>query len=83
MQVSGFLPWDRRFADELTAARVATPSLFIHGEADDLIPMERCEELRATFDPAAHALLTHPGGHFVPSCAGAVKQRLVEFLDRF
>ena len=83
VQVSGFLPWDARFADELAAARVATPSLFIHGEADALIPLERCEELRATFAPSAHVLLTHPGGHFVPSCAGPVKQRLLEFLDRF
>jgi fermentation-respiration switch protein FrsA (DUF1100 family) len=83
MQVSGFLPWDARFADALHAARVATPSLFIHGEADDLIPMERCVQLAATFDPSCHSLLRHRGGHFVPSCAGDVKQRLVAFLDRF
>ena len=40
-------------------------------------------ELAAAFAPGYHSLLRHPGGHFVPSCNGDVKQRLVAFLDGF
>lgn len=83
VQVSGFLPKDAASAAALTGARVSTPSLFIHGEADELVPLERCLELRQTFDPQSCSLLTHPGGHLVPSCAGAVKQQLVDFLSKY
>ena len=83
LQVSGFLPKDDAFAAALAAARVSTPSLFIHGEADQLVPLERCRELQQTFDAQSCSLLTHAGGHFVPNCTGVVKQQLVEFLSRF
>lgn len=83
LQVSGFLPKDAAFADALATARVSTPSLFVHGEADELVPLERCLALQQTFDPQSYSMLTHPGGHFVPNCTGTVKQQLVDFLSKF
>ena len=82
LQVSGFLPKDASFGAALAAARVSTPSLFVHGEKDELVPLERCLELQRTFDPRSCSLLTHPGGHFVPNCSGVVKQQIVDFLAK-
>lgn len=83
LQVSGFLPRDPSYADILRHAKVSTPTLFIHGSADELVPLERAHELQATFAEGSTAMLEHPGAHFVPTCTGAVKQQIVEFLDKF
>ncbi|BDA48958.1 Esterase OVCA2 [Coccomyxa sp. Obi] len=81
--VSGFLPRDPSYADILRHGHVSTPTLFIHGSADELVPLERAHELQETFAEGATALLEHPGAHFVPTCTGAVKQQIVQFLDKF
>lgn len=83
VQVSGFLPRDPSYADTLRQAQVSTPTLFIHGSTDELVPLERAYELQATFAEGTTAMLEHPGAHFVPTCTGAVKQQIVHFLDKF
>jgi fermentation-respiration switch protein FrsA (DUF1100 family) len=81
-QVSGFLPRDSSYAELLREGQVSIPTLFVHGSADDLVMPERGRELQATFSEGSTTLLEHPGAHFVPTCTGAVKQQIVQFLDR-
>ena len=59
------------------------PTLFVIGDADTLVPPERTLELAATFDPAAAQELRHPGAHMLPTCSGAIKAAMVEFLNPF
>lgn len=61
---------------------MSVPTLFIHGSADELVPLERCQELQATFAEGSYEMLEHPGAHFVPTCTGTVKQQIVQFLDK-
>lgn len=77
-----FAPRDPAAAAALAAARLTTPTLFIAGDADALVPRARSEELAAAFAGDA-AWLRHPGGHAVPTCSGATKQALVAFVERF
>ncbi|CAM4665416.1 unnamed protein product [Lepidochelys olivacea] len=59
---------------------IAVPSLHVLGDADRVIPPARSRELAARFvDPA---VLTHPGGHFVPASAPQ-KRAYLEFLAKF
>ncbi|CAM5110652.1 unnamed protein product [Natator depressus] len=59
---------------------IAVPSLHVLGDADRVIPPARSRELAARFvDPA---VLTHPGGHFVPASAPQ-KRAYLEFLVKF
>lgn len=55
------MPRDPQYASLLSEERVATPSLFILGDSDALVPPERTLALMGTFDPQAAALLRHPG----------------------
>ncbi|GBF87771.1 hypothetical protein Rsub_00482 [Raphidocelis subcapitata] len=80
---AGFLPRDPAYSSLLERARVAVPTLFVLGDADALVPPERTLELVATFDPAAAQLLRHPGAHMLPTCSGAIKAAMAEFLDGF
>lgn len=65
----------------LTAHMVKTPTLFVHGQQDQLIPPERTQQLIGTFDPACTQQYQHSGGHMVPTCTGVFKQVLRDFLD--
>ncbi|XP_038231696.2 esterase OVCA2 [Dermochelys coriacea] len=59
---------------------IAVPTLHVLGEADRVIPPALSRELAAHFvDPA---ILTHPGGHFVPASAPQ-KRAYLEFLAKF
>ncbi|XP_051891796.1 esterase OVCA2 [Pristis pectinata] len=59
---------------------ITLPSLHVFGETDRVIPGELSQELSTSFlNPT---LLTHPGGHFVPTSAPQ-KQVYFEFLEKF
>ena len=68
-------------AAALLAARPATPTLFVWGAADQLVPPERSAQLMATFAEGTARSYEHPGAHMVPTCSGEFKRVLVELLD--
>lgn len=78
--VSGFVPHDARYAAVLQAnppRRVQ--SLHVMGERDRLVPNERGQKLVEAW--GGGEVYVHEGGHFVPTCTGVWRQRLVEFVD--
>jgi predicted esterase len=77
----GFLPRDDALAASVRCAAIDTPTLFVAGDADALIPPDRTEALAACFAEGAATWLRHPGGHAVPTCSGAVKAAYIDFLD--
>lgn len=66
----------------MTQAAMSIPTLFISGHKDQLIPLQRTEELIATFDPDSIQRYVHDGGHMVPTCSGDFKRCLQDFLDQ-
>uniref|UniRef100_A0A8C3T7G6 Esterase OVCA2 n=2 Tax=Chelydra serpentina TaxID=8475 RepID=A0A8C3T7G6_CHESE len=59
---------------------IAVPTLHVLGDTDRVIPPGLSRELASHFvDPA---VLTHPGGHFVPASAPQ-KRAYLEFLAKF
>uniref|UniRef100_A0A674J1K9 Esterase OVCA2 n=1 Tax=Terrapene triunguis TaxID=2587831 RepID=A0A674J1K9_9SAUR len=59
---------------------IAVPTLHVLGDTDRVIPPGLSRELASHFvDPA---VLTHPGGHFVPAAAPQ-KRAYLEFLGKF
>eukprot|EP00798_Chlamydomonas_sp_ICE-L_P016257 gene16257-22433_t len=79
--VSGFLPRDEHMAGMIQTQRPSTPSLFVIGEADKLIPPERTKLLMDAFHPSCFMEYVHPGAHMVPTCSGEFKASLASFLD--
>ncbi|KAL6760299.1 alpha/beta-hydrolase [Haematococcus lacustris] len=79
--IAGFVPRDAEYAARLSRRPVAVPCLMVYGEADQLVPEERCRALAACFQPDLVRVYGHPGAHMVPSCSGAFKQALLSFLD--
>ncbi|DBB12823.1 TPA: hypothetical protein ACH3X3_005587 [Trebouxia sp. C0006] len=77
-----FLPKDPEYAHMMTQAAISIPTLFISGRKDQLIPLQRTEELIATFDPDSIQRYMHDGGHMVPTCSGDFKRCLQDFLDQ-
>mgnify|MGYP002629394621 CR=1 FL=1 len=73
-----FAPRDPAF---VPGAAIQTPTMFIAGDADALVPPARSEELARLFADAAW--LRHPGGHAVPTCSGETKQAMAAFVGRF
>ncbi|XP_074869433.1 esterase OVCA2 isoform X1 [Carettochelys insculpta] len=59
---------------------IAAPSLHVLGESDRVIPAALSRELAAHFREPA--VLSHPGGHFVPAAASQ-RAAYLEFLARF
>ena len=45
IQVAGFLPRDQQWADVLSGGQADIPLLLIHGDADQLVPLERSKDL--------------------------------------
>lgn len=82
MLAGAFLPKDPRYAQMMTTNLVRTPTLFIYGEKDQLVPPQRTEELIATFDPDSVHRFVHSGGHMVPTCTGEFKKCMHDFLDK-
>ncbi len=81
-QAGAFLPKDPEYAHMMTQATISTPTLFISGCKDQLIPLQRTEELIATFDPDSLQRYMHDGGHMVPTCSGDFKKCLQNFVDQ-
>jgi predicted esterase len=78
--ISGFLPKDHTWADEMLATGIRTPTLHLFGEEDKIIPIEKSERL-VTICSAEHAaVLPHPGGHFVPTCNAKVREPVRKFF---
>ena len=63
-------------AGRIAAARPATPSLFVWGAADQLVPPERSRQLMDCFDGPVESF-EHPGAHMVRLLSGA---HLVPYL---
>lgn len=80
--VSGFLPRDPTYRAILQAQTLTLPSLHVFGQTDNIIEPERSKALAAAWDPAAATVLTHEGGHLMPSVA-SVRKGLKEFLGQF
>uniref|UniRef100_A0A8C3EXQ8 Esterase OVCA2 n=1 Tax=Chrysemys picta bellii TaxID=8478 RepID=A0A8C3EXQ8_CHRPI len=59
---------------------IAVPSLHVLGDTDRVIPPGLSRELASHF--VGPAVLTHPGGHFVPASAPQ-KRAYLEFLAKF
>ena len=81
-QFSGFMPRDQTYAQQLGSGghdKIALPTLLVHGEADELVPLERGKQLAASF--SAGSLQMHGGAHCVPTCSGQVKSMIINFLD--
>ena len=66
---SGFLPRDPEYASLIQKARPGLASLFICGQADQLVPPERMDELAGAFDPATARVFSHPGARRSCSCS--------------
>ena len=78
---AGFLPRDASYAAALAVGCPALPTLFVYGEADALVPEERTRGLWEAFAPGAVHRHLHGGAHWVPTCSGNFKQRLLQFFD--
>ena len=81
LQVGAFLPKDPKCAKLLIETAVQVPTLFVCGESDNYIPLDRTEEVMKTFEQPNVQQFLHPGGHMVPTCTGDFKRCLQEFLD--
>ncbi|KAG1662004.1 hypothetical protein FOA52_012175 [Chlamydomonas sp. UWO 241] len=79
--IAGFLPRDPSFCALVTAARPSVPTLFVYGTSDALVPPTRSQELIAAFDPSTSRVFQHAGAHLSPTCSGAFKTALTDFLD--
>ncbi|KAI9297480.1 FSH1-domain-containing protein [Neoconidiobolus thromboides FSU 785] len=75
--VSGFLPRDERVLDYYKK-NSTIPSLFIIGERDDLVLPANSLKLKERYDNAT--LLTHEGGHFIPTKA-IYKAEILKFVN--
>ena len=81
-QFCGFMPRDQTYAQQLGSGghdKIALPTLLVHGEADELVPLERGKQLAASF--LAGSLQVHGGAHCVPTCSGQIKTMIVSFLE--
>ena len=77
---SGFHPRDPAYKAKLQTQPLTMPSLHIYGDTDGIIEPERSRELIAAWEPATATVLTHDGGHLMPSAA-TVRKGLKAFLQ--
>lgn len=80
------MPRDASYAAVITTAaalpcRLDTISLHISGKNDTLVPTERSEQLWGCFEESTRTVYMHEGAHMVPTCSGAFKAAMVDFLD--
>ena len=76
------MPRDQAYGQQLGSGghdKIALPTLLVHGEADELVPLERGKQLAASF--LAGSLQVHGGAHCVPTCSGQIKAMIVKFLE--
>lgn len=79
--ISGFLPRDESWAKEMLDTGISFPTLHVFGENDGIIPIDRSKRLQSICCGQAQEL-SHPGGHFVPTCNAQVKQDVREFFSQ-
>ena len=76
------MPMDEQWAPKVAQlADSPVEYMLVHGEADQLISLERSQLLQRTLGPACKQMFVHPGGHMIPSASGAFKQQLVSFVQ--
>ena len=80
VQIGAFLPKDPKYAKLLAETAVQVPTLFVCGESDKYIPLDRTKEVMKTFDQQNVQQYLHTGGHMVPTCTGDFKRCLQVFL---
>lgn len=80
--VSGFLPRDSTYRAILEAQPLTIPSLHVYGETDNIIKPDRSQALASAWTPTAATVLTHAGGHLMPSVA-SVRKGLKQFFGHF
>ncbi len=80
--VSGFYPRDEVVAESIKAARPTVPALFVAGETDALVAMDRTRELMDCCEDGVTSMLVHGGGHFVPTWKGEFKETVSAFIDK-
>ena len=77
--VAGFVPNDRAAAAALlSGVDASVPTLHVIGTADSLVTPERSMALADLFD--GRTVLTHPGGHMIPSAAH-VRGQVASFVE--
>lgn len=77
--ISGFLPRDKSYAEIITAVKPSIPTMFVAGEKDELVPVEKSAALWEHF--SIKEVYQHKGSHFVPTCSGEYKAAVMKFLD--
>ena len=66
---------------EMKQCNDSIPSLFIMGERDDVVPVEKSKALMMNMNMIRQYCYIHSGGHVVPSCSGPIKETLLSFLS--
>lgn len=74
--------WDKLDSIE-KIARVHSPLLLIHGEIDDIVPIEQGQALFAAANEPKEALFVPAAGHGYGLYTEPVNQKLLEFFSRF
>ena len=59
------MPRNPAFAAQLQDAQPSVATLFVHGTADKLIPMQRSLDLRVAYKPSLVEEYIHEGAHMV------------------
>lgn len=78
--ISGFLPRDQSWADEMIEAGISIPTFHVFGEEDNVIPKEKSEKLVGICCEEHALVLAHKGGHFVPTCNAQVRETVRGFF---
>ena len=91
--VGGFYPRDEKVGEGLREGGPTVPTLFVGGETDSLVPLERTRELMGCWAEEEGGregggeervkLYMHSGGHFVPTWKGEFKEEVVKFIERY
>ncbi|KAM3575761.1 hypothetical protein VYU27_002380 [Nannochloropsis oceanica] len=91
--VGGFYPRDKEVGEGLREGGPTVPTLFVGGEADFLVPLERTRELMGCWakeggregggEDGRVKLHVHGGGHFVPTWKGLFKEEVVRFIEKY
>jgi predicted esterase len=82
IMISGFLPRDERYRKLVLDSSIGDrpPCLIVYGAKDELVDKERSVELVNALGEGID-VYEHPGAHLVPTCSGAFKAKMIEFLD--
>ena len=78
INVSGLPPRDSLLKERMTL--IQTPCLFVCGEKDEVIPLEKSKELIQYFQN--HQVYIHSSGHIIPNNKDFVNILLL-FLNKF